>query len=179
MQAGGAGKAMAEWITAGAPEWDLWSLDPRRYTEYANQAQHPCQGTELYQNEYAIAFPFEERLAGGRPDDAAVRDAAGEARDVRRARRLGARGVVRARGGGAEQRPSFHRTDWFAAVGEECRAVRERVGVLDLGGFAKFEVSGEACRRLPGPADLRPAAEARTRGACLHVHAAAAASCRS
>ena len=29
-QAGGAGKVLAEWITEGATEWDMWSCDPRR-----------------------------------------------------------------------------------------------------------------------------------------------------
>ena len=58
----------------------------------------------------------------------------------------------------AEQRLSFGHGNWHAAVAEECRAVRERVGVLDLGGFAKFEVAGAGaaafldrliCGRLP------------------------------
>ena len=31
-QAGGAGKVLAEWITQGATEWDMWSCDPRRFT---------------------------------------------------------------------------------------------------------------------------------------------------
>ncbi|MGR3469071.1 MAG: NAD(P)/FAD-dependent oxidoreductase, partial [Shimia sp.] len=33
-QAGGAGKVLAEWITEGQTEWDMWSVDPRRYTDY-------------------------------------------------------------------------------------------------------------------------------------------------
>jgi dimethylglycine dehydrogenase len=159
VQAGGAGKAMAEWIVEGEPEWDLWSLDPRRYTDYANQAYTRAKARELYQNEYAIAFPFEERPAG-RP-----------ARTTPLYETLRAKGAMfGARGGweratwfvpageAAEQRLSFHRSNWFRAVGEECRAVRQRVGVLDLGGFAKFEVSGQGaaayldrlvCGRLP------------------------------
>ena len=159
VQAGGAGKALAEWITAGEPEWDLWGLDPRRYTDYANQAYTRAKARELYQNEYAIAFPFEERPAG-RP-----------ARTTPLFEALRAKGAMfGARGGWeratwfvpegepAEQGLSFHRANWFDAVGEECRAVRERVGVLDLGGFAKFEVSGAGaaayldrliCGRLP------------------------------
>src|SRR5271170_8210589 len=59
-----------------------------------------------------------------------------------------------------EPRPSFRRaeTGFFDAVGEECRAVRERVGILDLGGFTKLIVEGAAaepwldrlvCGRLP------------------------------
>ena len=64
VQAGGAGKAMAEWIAEGEPEWDLWGLDARRYTDYATQAYTCAKARELYQNEYAIALPFEERPAG-------------------------------------------------------------------------------------------------------------------
>jgi dimethylglycine dehydrogenase len=159
VQAGGAGKALAEWITAGEPEWDLWGLDARRYTDYANQAYTRAKVCELYQHEYAIAYPFEERPAG-RP-----------AKTTPLYETLRAKGAMfGARGGweratwfvpagqAAEQRLSFQRTNWFDAVGEECRAVRERVGVLDLGGFAKFEVSGDGaaawldrliCGRLP------------------------------
>jgi dimethylglycine dehydrogenase len=143
----------------GQPEWDLWGLDPRRYTDYANHAYTRARARELYQYEYAIAFPFEERPAG-RP-----------ARTTPLYETLRARGAMfGARGGweratwfapagaAAEQRLTFRRPNWFAAVADECRAVRERVGVLDLGGFAKFEVSGKGaaayldrliCGRLP------------------------------
>ena len=43
---------------------------------------------------------------------------------------------------GEEEVYSFRRTNWFGPVAEECRAVRERAGLLDLSSFAKFEVSG-------------------------------------
>ena len=180
VQAGGAGKALAEWITAGEPEWDLWGLDPRRYTDYANQAYTRARACELYQNEYAIALPFEERPAG-RP-----------AKTTPLYETLRAKGAMfGARGGweratwfvpageAAEQRPSFRRANWFsggrggvpggARAGRRARPRRLR------------EVRGQRrrCRRIPGPADLWPAAQGRTRRACLHVHAARAASCRS
>ncbi|HKX08646.1 MAG TPA: FAD-dependent oxidoreductase, partial [Stellaceae bacterium] len=64
VQAGGAGKALAEWVVEGRPEWDLWSLDRRRYTAYADQAYTAAKAIEVYQNEYAPGFPFEERPAG-------------------------------------------------------------------------------------------------------------------
>jgi dimethylglycine dehydrogenase len=35
-QGGGAGKVLAEWITEGATEWDMWSCDPRRFTDYTD-----------------------------------------------------------------------------------------------------------------------------------------------
>ena len=43
---------------------------------------------------------------------------------------------------GVEERYGFRRMNWFDAVGGECRAVRERVGAVDLTAFAKFDVTG-------------------------------------
>ena len=37
---------------------------------------------------------------------------------------------------------SFRRTNYFEHVGNECRHVHEKVGLLDMTAFAKFEVCG-------------------------------------
>ena len=47
-----------------------------------------------------------------------------------------------------EQSSGFHRPDWLNAIGEECAAVSERVGILDMPGFAKFDVSGSGAARM-------------------------------
>ncbi len=143
-QAGGAGKSIAEWVVEGKPEWDLWSLDPRRYTDYADQPYVVERATELYQNEYAIAFPDDEWPAGRPRHTTPVYET------------LKAKGAqFGARGGWeratwfpqkddiTEPAPSYHRTHWFNTVGEECKHVRKHVGILDLGGFTKYEVSGD------------------------------------
>jgi dimethylglycine dehydrogenase len=141
-QAGGAGKTLAEWIVDGRPEWDLWAFDPRRYTDYATKRYVLERAVELYEHEYAIAFPNEERPAG-RP-----------ARTTPLYDRLKAKGARFCARGGWEraawfaglhapaERPSFRRTIWHDAVAEECKAVRERVGILDLGGFTKLSLEG-------------------------------------
>ncbi len=148
VQAGGAGKLMADWIVEGEPEWDIWSLDPRRYTDFVTKSYTTAKAVELYQNEYAIGFPYEERPAG-RP-----------AKTTPLYEKLKAQGAMfGARGGWeratwfprpedkAEQQLSFHHTNWFEAVAEECRSVANGVGILDLTGFGRFEISG------PGAAD--------------------------
>ena len=56
-QAGGAGKVLAEWITKGATEWDMWSCDPRRFTGFEDQDYCIAKGMEVYGHEYAIHFP--------------------------------------------------------------------------------------------------------------------------
>jgi dimethylglycine dehydrogenase len=158
-QSGGGGKTVAEWIAHGEPEWDFWIFDPRRYSDYATKKYVVAKAIELYQNEYAIGFPAEERPAG-RP-----------AKTTPLYERLKAKGAMFCARGGweraawfprpqdkREQVPSFHRTNWHDAVGEECKAVRERVGILDLGGFTKLLVEGDGaaawldrliCGKLP------------------------------
>ena len=37
---------------------------------------------------------------------------------------------------------AFRHTDWFPVAAQECRAVRERVGILDSTAFAKFDILG-------------------------------------
>ncbi len=160
-QAGGAGKILAEWVIDGAPEWDSWACDPRRYGRFATQSFTVAKAVEVYQNEYAPAFPNEERPAG-RP--LATSPLYGLLRD--KGARFGARGGwERATWFGTspeqpgEDKPSFRRARvWFDAVGREVQAVRERVGVLDLPGFTKFFVEGRGaagfldrllCSRLP------------------------------
>ena len=145
-QSGGAGKAIAEWIIDGKPQWDLWSLDPRRYTDYADQNYVVDKALEVYQNEYAIAFPVEERPAG-RPRHVSPVYEKLKAKGAQ----FGARGGwERAvwfadEPGMVEQMPSYQRGSWFDAVGEECRHVQHKVGILDMGGFSKYELQGAGC----------------------------------
>jgi dimethylglycine dehydrogenase len=154
-QAGGAGKALAEWVVEGEPEWDLWTLDPRRFTGYATKTFTTAKAVEIYQNEYAPAFPNEERPAG-RP----LRTSPLYERLRTKGARFGARGGwERATHFGDDDVPTFLRArPYFPAVEAEVRVVRERVGLLDLPGFTKFVVSGPnaaawldrlVCTRLP------------------------------
>lgn len=142
-QAGGAGKVIAEWVANGQPEWDVWPLDSRRFLEFANPRYTLAKAIETYQQEYGIGYPVEERPAGRPAKTSPV---------YQRLKEKGAR--FGARGGweravyfpnpsdpsGAEA--SFRRPAWHAAVARECAAVAERVAVLDLPGFTKFEVTG-------------------------------------
>jgi dimethylglycine dehydrogenase len=43
---------------------------------------------------------------------------------------------------GFEETPTLHRSNAFGIVGNECRVVRERVGILDISGFSRYEVTG-------------------------------------
>ena len=142
-QAGGAGRYLAEWITEGQPSIDLWEVDPRRYGTYATERYAVARCIDIYEDEYAIVYPQDDRRPGRPARTSPLYD---------RFRAAGA--VFGVRNGwerpywfappGTEprDRPSFRRTNWFDAVGREARAVRERAGVLELSSFAKYEVHG-------------------------------------
>jgi dimethylglycine dehydrogenase len=143
-QSAAAGKAIAEWITEGETEWDMASWDPRRFAGWATPDYAVARAVELYDLQYAIPFPH-RILSSGRP--------------VQRTPLypdLRAKGAVFGQVGGWERAfwfdpegvhdpacLSFRDSEpWRAAVRRECEAVRDRVGVMDHGGFTKIEVDG-------------------------------------
>ncbi|MFM2366066.1 MAG: hypothetical protein RIR95_674 [Pseudomonadota bacterium] len=145
-QAGGAGKVLAEWITEGATEWDMWSCDPRRFTGFEDQDYCIKKGMEVYGHEYAIHFPHHAWPEGRDKKLSAVHA------------KTKALGAVYAPYNGWERaawyaRPGddvsetgtqtwARRGPWFDAVREECEAVRDAAGILDLPGFSRYRVTG-------------------------------------
>ncbi|MDU8943141.1 GcvT family protein [Ovoidimarina sediminis] len=145
-QGGGAGKVLAEWVMEGQTEWDMWSCDPRRYTDYTDQAYCNAKGIEVYGHEYAMHFPWHEWPAGRNRKVSPVHE-----RVVELGGQMGAyngweRANWFARPGddtSEETTQTWERTGpWEARIREECEAVRDHVGVLDLPGFSRFNLSG-------------------------------------
>jgi len=142
--AGGAGEAMANWIVDGDPGFNLFAFDVLRFGAiHAAPDFLYARAVESYASYYAIAWPGHEP-ASARP-----------ARTSALYETLLARGAVHgskfgwerpnwfARSGEARvEQPSFRRPNWFDAVGEEHRAVRERVAVIDMSSFTKAEITG-------------------------------------
>ena len=159
-QGGGAGKALAEWVVHGQTEWDLWSLDRRRFGDYATTAYTVAKAIEVYQNEYASSFPYEERPAGRPLRTSPLYDQL-KAKGARFGARGGWERAVYFDLGGKlpADTHSFRRENiWHPAVAEEVKAVRERVAILDLPGFTKYELKGPgaaahldrvSCSKLP------------------------------
>jgi dimethylglycine dehydrogenase len=164
-QSGGAGRVAADWIVDGRPSWDIWSCEALRFGPNVGQRYTAERARELYAHEYAIAFPADEWPAG-RPVFATPLRPILAARGARFcARGLWERAAWFARpGDDPDPPPSFRRTGWHDAVGEECRAVRDAVGIMDIGGFTKLLVEGPGaaafldrllCGRLPGAGRIR------------------------
>jgi dimethylglycine dehydrogenase len=133
----------AEWVVEGEPSIDMGFADPRRYGPYANKKYRDEKVKETYRMMYAIEFPNEVRPAARNVKTSPIYDLLD-----RQGASFGATyGWERANwfAGEGESRldvNSHMRTNWHEAVGRECQAVRERAAILDLSGFAKFEVHG-------------------------------------
>jgi dimethylglycine dehydrogenase len=147
--AGGAGRYAAEWIVEGQPSDNMWELDVRRFGDYASSTSYlVARASEVYEREYAIHFP-EEELPAGRPlKTDPLYERLRERGAVYGARFGWERPLWFAGDGEARDEYSFRRGNWFGAVGEECRAVRSRVGVLDQTSFAKYRLSGPGAEGL-------------------------------
>jgi len=141
--AGGAGWQLAEWIVEGEPGIDMLAVDPRRFGPYTSKRFVVTKNEETYRSVFTIHYPDEERPDARPAKTSPVYD---------KLRRMGA--VFGQRYGweranwfapqGVEPKDewSFRRSNYFEHVGNECRRLREKVGVIDLTPFTKFEVTG-------------------------------------
>jgi 4-methylaminobutanoate oxidase (formaldehyde-forming) len=142
--AGGAGRALAEWIVDGRPSADLWPVDIRRFARVqANAAWIRERVREIPGLHYAIAWPFREFESG---------------RNVRRSplydRLAARRACFGAKMGweranwfapeGVEPRTQYAWAfpNWFPHAAAEHRAAREAVAVWDQTSFSKFLLEG-------------------------------------
>ena len=164
LQGGGVGKSLAEWMIHGEPEADVYGMDVARYGPFAENKEYIKQTTgQFYSRRFVMTYP-NEQLPAGRPLKMAPAhsdmDAAGavwgQSWDLEVPLYFAPRGFNEA--------PSLKRSNAFDIVGDECRAVRKDVGLLDITGFSRFEVTGPNAERwmnrlfatkLPAPGRAR------------------------
>ena len=154
VQGGGAGKILAEWVTEGETEWDMWSIDPRRYTGFVDEDYAVKKAIEIYSHEYAMHFPHYEWPAARDKRLSPLHDTLKEAGAQFTAAAGWERAAWFARPGdetGLEAHATnARRGPWFDAVRDECLAVRDTAGLCDLPGFSRFDVSGEGAAEWLG-----------------------------
>lgn len=140
-QGPGAGKYLAQWMTHGQTEINVREMDARRFGSWSVGAYGIEKAVDEYHQMYQAHYPGEYRDAGRPVRTTQIYD------------KLGDRGAVFAETFGWERPKWFaqpgeeelyghRRMNPFDAVGEECKAVRERVGVIDLSAFSKYDVKG-------------------------------------
>ena len=153
--AGGIGRAIAEMVTGGETELDLYAYRPWRFGPVHRDPVYSAQlARETYKYYYYQRYPYDSD-EWGRPKRLSALHT--------RMQDLGAvfgtkHGWERAeyfepgkpwRRAGADQRTfGFTRPPWFDRVAEEHRAFRERAGIIDMSSFGKVDVAGPGALSL-------------------------------
>ena len=144
-QGAGCGKYLAQWMLYGDADINMTGLDPRRFGVFADDPYLRSTVFQDYCNTFVTPLPSEELPAGRAQRTSPLYET------------LKAQGAVHSQTFGWE-RPkwfsldgrdedySYHRNNVFEVVRDECLAVRDRVGIMDFTGFAKYEVRGPDAR---------------------------------
>ncbi len=141
-QSGGMGLMVAQWIIEGEMQYDMFPWDMARFGLWAGKDFTKAKVQDQYAHRFAIHYPNEERSAG-RP----VRTR--PAHDMQ----VGMGAVMGLNYGwehplwfapepGTTDTNGFTRQNWWAPVGEECKMLRDRAGIIDISNFAKYRVKG-------------------------------------
>ncbi len=136
-------RELARWMVHGAADISMREYDPRRFGSYAAKDWQVIKAEEDYCLRHEIPFPHFNRLAGRPIKPSPLHD------------------LLKSKGAVHEEVYGFERPRWFARDGveqkdhysfrrtvvddmiaQEVKAVRERVGIMDVTAFTKVEVSG-------------------------------------
>jgi len=142
--AGGVGRWAAEWLDAGEPTADLWSVDIRRFLPCHNRREFlRTRVEEVLGLHYQMAWPNREYETGRGLRRTPLHD------------RVAARGAVFGQVAGWERANwfatagvpslveySFARQNWATCVADEVSACRQRAAIFDQSTFAKFCIRG-------------------------------------
>jgi dimethylglycine dehydrogenase len=141
-EGGGHGWLLAQQIVHGQACYDTWCLDPRRFTGHCTTEYTALKAIEDYQNEFRFHMPHEFRPAG-RPAKVTPLTPVLQARGAELGTVNGwERALFFKPAPDFVDEHSFRFTPTKAVVGEEVAAVQNAVGVMEVNGFTRFEVSG-------------------------------------
>lgn len=142
LQGGGVGKSLAEWMIHGEPEADVYGMDIARYGDFASNREYIKQTTgQFYSRRFIMSYP-NEQLPAGRPLKTAGAHDAMDAAGARWGNSWGMEVPLYFAPKGFVETPTLKRSNAFDIVGDECRKVRESVGLLDITAFSRYEIAG-------------------------------------
>ena len=140
-QGGGAGKYLAQWMVHGQAEINMREFDPRRFGTWATKDYTKEVSIVDYQHMYYCYKPGEQHLVGRGLRKSTLYDTL----KAEGAQFQQVFGWERARWfdkSGLGEDFSFRRSNQWNSVRAEALAVRERVGLMDLSTFSKYDVKG-------------------------------------
>ena len=146
-QGAGCGKYLAQWMVHGDAEINMASVDPRRFGAYADSTYTRAKSFDDYHNMFETPLPGRE-IHAGRPRRITPLYGPLKAKGAAYTEVYGWERPKYFAPAGFVEKLQHRRNNVFDLVAAECRAVRERVGIMDLSSFAKFDVTGPGAEAL-------------------------------
>ena len=140
-QGGGAGKYLAQWMVHGQAEINMREFDPRRFGAWANRDYTHDVAIADYHHMYYCYKPGEQHEVGRGLRKSTLYETL-KAEGAQFAQIFGWERPRWYDKSGEGENFSYRRSNQWNAVREECLAVRERVGLMDLSTFSKYDVKG-------------------------------------
>ncbi|MCY3984350.1 MAG: FAD-dependent oxidoreductase [Roseovarius sp.] len=142
-QSAGIGLMAAQWIAEGEMQYDMFSWDIARYGLWANDKNFvKAKVEDVYANRFAIHFPNEEREAGRPMRKRPVYETQKQMGCVFGLNYGWEHPQWFAAARDVKDTNGFTRQNWWEPVGNECRMLRDRAGIIDISNFAKYRVKG-------------------------------------
>jgi dimethylglycine dehydrogenase len=141
-QGGGAGKYLAQWMVHGQAEINMREFDPRRFGPWASKDYTAEVSVADYHHMYYCYKPAEQHEVGRGLRKSSLYDKL-KAHGAQFSQIFGWERPRWYAKDGEKEQFSFRRSNWWNAVREESLAVRERVGLMDLSTFSKYDITGK------------------------------------
>ena len=147
--AGGIGRAIAEMVTGGETELDLYAYRPWRFGPVHRDPTYAAElGRETYRYYYYQRYPYDSDEWGRPKRLSALHNRLQDLGTVFGTKHGWERpdyfepGKPWRRAGADQRAFGFARPPWFDRVAEEHRAFREGAGIIDMSSFGKVEIAG-------------------------------------
>ena len=141
-QGGGCGKYLAQWMVHGDAEINMTEFDPRRFGAFAGAKYVRDKVFQDYRLTFTTRAPGEEEMAG-RPGKQSPLHHRLEAQGCVHSETFGWERPKWFSLDGRSENYGYGRNNVFEVVRDEVTAVQQRVGVLDLTGFSKYDITGD------------------------------------
>jgi dimethylglycine dehydrogenase len=142
-QAGAIGMLLTNWMTEDDPGLDIFMWDVTRFGPWAGKSYTRARTADMYSTRFKTIYPYEDRPAG-RPVKTTPIYEVQKARGAVFGANYGLEYPLWYATGGKQQADdfTFRRPNWFESVGEECRALRSGVGLLEVSTYGKYRITG-------------------------------------
>lgn len=141
-QSGGMGLMAAQWIIEGEMQYDIFGWDMARFGDWADAKFTKARVGDQYAHRFKIHFPNEERDAGRPVRTRPVFDLQKSMGAVMGLNYGWEHPLWFAGAPGTTESHGFTRQTWWGPVGDECRMLRDRAGIIDISNFAKYRIAG-------------------------------------